>query len=134
MKKSIILITLLALSLVLASCGSSTSSSNEAEQPSYESSELAWYEMLGDWDQANGDNYLELHDDDTFYDSRYDLSGTWGESQDEGDVVFYYDGVPDFILDQGWDESEQYYEYYGYDYSQDVLFDPETNEARWIKH
>ena len=61
-------------------------------------------------------------------------TGTWDESQDEGDVVFYYNGVPDFILDQGWDESEQYYECYGYDYSQDVLFDPETNEARWRKH
>ena len=90
--------------------------------------------MLGDWEQVNGDDYLELHDDDTFYDSRYDLTGTWGESDGEGDVIFYYDEVPDFILDQGWDESEQYYECYSYDYSEGVLFDSETNEAKWIKY
>lgn len=133
MKKVYSLILILMLSLLFASC-SSSSDSTESTEPVYESSELAWYEMLGDWDQANGDNYLELHDDDTFYDSRYDLTGTWDESQDEGDVVFYYNGVPDYILDQGWDESEQYYECFGYDYSQGVMFDPETNEARWIKH
>ena len=133
MKHSLILITILSVSLIFASCGSSSTSTTAEEEPSYESSEIAWYEMLGEWEEANGNNYLELNDDNTFYDSRYDLTGTWGESQDEGDVVFYYDGVPDFILAQGWDESEQYYEYYGYDYSEGVLFSPETNEAMWIK-
>ena len=133
MRKLIMLLIVVLIPFVLVSCGSSNEAT-ETSEPVYESSELAWYEMLGEWEQANGDGYIELNDDDTFYDSRYDLTGTWGESQDEGDVVFYYNGVPDFILDQGWDESEQYYECYGYDYSQDVMFDPETNEARWIKH
>ncbi len=131
MRKTLIIILSCLLSLFLVSCGGNSDSVEQ--EPTYQSSDLAWYEMLGDWEQVNGDNYLELYDDDTFYDSRYDLSGTWGESDGEGDVAFYYDEVPSFIIDQGWDEAEQYYEWYSYDYSQDVLFDSETNEAKWRK-
>ncbi len=110
-KKIFAIMTVLCLLFTLVSCSSTSTSEAEPEEHHYDDAGFEPYNFWGDSGEwTNGSNYLTFYDDFTFYNDEYGIGGTYDESNDEGNVILYYDYVPEHIAAQGWDETEQYYE------------------------